>query len=95
VDGSSCKGNFSAESDVDVGVLYNPNCLPEWEKHSRDYLELSDKLRREVDLVTLNQASPILRYQVLKSEKRVLCHNQRAANEFFLRRLNEYFDLKR
>ncbi len=92
--GSTVGAGFSAHSDIDIGVLYNSGCSPSWGDHLRDQVELSDRLQREVDLVSLNQASPILGYQVLKPGYCLFCSNQRAANEFFVRTLNEYFDLK-
>lgn len=93
--GSVVGGCLSEHSDVDIGVLYISGCLPGWEDYLRDQQDLSDRLQREVDLVTLNQASPILGYQVLKSGNRVICRNQRMANEYYVQTLNEYFDLKR
>ena len=93
--GSATGGNFTAESDVDIGVYYKKGQAPDGLILLGEQQELSDLLNRPVDLVALNRASPILNYQVLKNGQRVLCPDERAANEFFVRTLNEYFDLKR
>jgi len=45
--------------------------------------------------VNLDDASPILRMQVLKYGIRVYTRDVRRVNEFFVRTINEYDDLKR
>ncbi|ACM60766.1 putative nucleotidyltransferase [Caldicellulosiruptor bescii] len=67
--GSYAKGKLHEKSDVDVAVYLNERIA----KDSKKVLEfqikhmsnISDILRREVDLVVLNQASPLLRHEVI------------------------------
>ena len=92
--GSTVSARLLEQSDVDIGVLYKPDCIPDMMQRLQEQTELSGLLQREVDLVTLNQASPILGYQVLKYGECILKPDQRAANQFFVCTLNEYFDLK-
>lgn len=93
--GSEASGLSNEQSDVDVAILFRRN-----KGVSRDKrLEIEDNLiallKREVDLVVLNDASPILRMQVLKKGKKIVEHNRKDANSFFVQTLNEYDDLKR
>ena len=85
---------FSDQSDIDIGVLYQPNRLPDFDLRLQEQAELSDQLKVQVDLVALNRVSSILGYQVLKYGENILRRDRRAADLFFVRTLNEYFDLK-
>jgi hypothetical protein len=51
-------------------------------------------LGRQADLVSLNQASPILAMQVLRYGECVFERSARAAREFCVRTMFAYFDLK-
>ena len=85
---------FNKDSDVDIGVLYRSDSISNWEETNQDRVTLSDLLRFEVDLVVLNNASPILCYQVLKLGKCILSLQPHVINQFFVRTINDYFDLK-
>lgn len=93
--GSLLGSTYSEQSDIDVGVLYQPGSTPVFERRMHEQAELCDHLKVQVDLIPLNQVSPILGYQVLKYGECVLCRDPSAAGLFFVRTLNEYFDLKR
>ena len=89
--GSIVNGIFHEESDIDLGIYFQhiPN--------TTQYLEMkenySEKLKREVDIVVLNTADPIIRMQVLKNGL-VVKKDSHTYNDFFVRTLNEYDDLK-
>lgn len=83
-----------SESDVDVAILFHQSRIP-------DSLALMDmKFRLEqltgapVDVVCLNNASPIVSMQVLKKGKKILDKDGFLTNEFFVRTVNSYADLK-
>lgn len=92
--GSEASGMSNKKSDVDVGILFEKDQLPSGD----DLLDMEDNLtshlKREVDFVVLNDASPIIRMQVLRKGKKILEHNRKDANSFFVRTVNEYDDLK-
>ena len=92
--GSATGERFSDRSDIDIAVLYDPHHLPTPDERLQSQEQLSDRIHYSVDLVVLNNASPILGYQVLKHGERLLVRDRRAFNAFFVRTLNEYFDLK-
>ncbi len=65
--GSKVKGNFKEDSDVDLAFLAFKDLS------SKDFLELTVKLsqhfKKEVDLVDLKKANPLLLYQIAKNCK--------------------------
>jgi len=89
--GSYAKGTPRKDSDVDVAVLFDVPPGIEEIASLREALTLL--LKKEVDLVLLNLAGPVIRMQALKTGK-ILYHEKGAYEEFFTRTLNEYTDLK-
>lgn len=90
--GSAAQNRLAAESDVDIGLLFEapPDALRLLELQE----DVTTILKRQCDLVTLNQASPILAMQVLKYGELVFERSERAVREFQVRTLFAYFDLK-
>ena len=91
--GSSVHDQSSVFSDVDIAIyfagttdFYRINNLRE---------ELSALLGKEIDIVVLNNASPILRMQVLKKGRLIVDLNRRLYHAFFSNTVKEYDDLKR
>jgi predicted nucleotidyltransferase len=89
--GSYAKGTPRRDSDVDVAVLFDAPPGSDEVSDLREALTLL--LKKEVDLVSLNLAGPVIRMQALKTGK-VLYGEKGAYEEFFTRTLNEYTDLK-
>ncbi|MGO9482327.1 MAG: type VII toxin-antitoxin system MntA family adenylyltransferase antitoxin [Candidatus Kryptoniota bacterium] len=94
--GSFGTSRFNADSDIDIGIL---NEKTPKRIFDGGYFELKAGLESaagiEVDLVILNTASPILCMQVLKYGRKIFEKDARAANEFFVRTVGSYADLKR
>lgn len=90
--GSAVQNRLADESDVDVGMLFAaaPDALGLLELQE----DLAAVLKRQCDLVNLNQASPVLAMQVLKHGEIVFERSERAVQEFQVRTLFAYFDLK-
>jgi predicted nucleotidyltransferase len=91
--GSAAANRLTPESDVDIGILFRqkPSALELLQLQQ----EFTDVLGIQADVVNLDDASPILRMQVLKYGIRVYTKDVRRVNEFFVRTINEYDDLKR
>lgn len=89
--GSFAKGTAMEDSDVDVAVLFGSR--PDME----DVLELTERLslllKRDVDLVVLDTAGPIIKMQALKTGI-LLRAAEGAYEDFFVATINEYDDLK-
>lgn len=52
-------------------------------------------IKRETDIVILNNSSPVIRMQVLKNGVILINKNRAIYNDFFVRTVKEYDDLKR
>ena len=57
--------------------------------------KISEMFGLEVDIVVLNNASPVIRMQVLKKGALLVNKDHKVYNDFFVRTVNEYDDLKR
>ncbi len=93
--GSSCTGRRLPESDTDVAVLLSdlPGDMLEC------YLDLVQMLSGpfgdELDLVILNQAPPLLAYQVVKEGRVIYCRDEGARIEFEAKTMRRYMDMSR
>ena len=80
--GSATGERFSDRSDIDIAVLYDPHHLPTPDERPPVAEQLSDRIHYSVDLVVLNNASPILGYQVLKHGERLLVRDRHRLQRF-------------
>jgi len=89
--GSFATGKSRPDSDVDVAVLFSriPDHMEILDLRER----LSGGLKRDIDLVVLNDAGPIIRMQALKTGIRLRAEKG-AYEDFFVRTVNDYDDLK-
>ena len=69
--GSTARGQARKGSDVDLGILLDPDTS---EARSRALLDFDRAAGREVDVVFLNEAPPLLRFEI--SRDGVLLHEQ-------------------
>jgi predicted nucleotidyltransferase len=90
--GSFAGGTVTVESDVDIAILCRQTSS--FDRREEIRAALCAGMKREVDLVDLNGASPILRMQVLKKGI-ILIDNASVYEDFFVRTTGEYDDLKR
>ena len=93
--GSHARGQAGALSDVDLGVWLDAE-LPAEERHARR-LELTVAATRalgggEVDLVVLNDATPLLRHRALRDGQRLVERDPVARVRLETRALLEYLD---
>jgi predicted nucleotidyltransferase len=92
--GSVARGEARASSDVDVGLLYEtPPASTLLGQPLLAAAELESKLKRRVDLVVLNGASPDLVHRVLRDGILLLQPNPSVRIAFEVRMRNQYFDL--
>jgi predicted nucleotidyltransferase len=91
--GSTATHRAHRMSDVDIGVLFKTR--PRIDRIIRLRDKLISLLRKEVDLSVLNEASPILKMQVLKNGTLVYAADKAQFSQFFVDTVNQYDDLKR
>ncbi|MFY9340894.1 MAG: nucleotidyltransferase domain-containing protein [Planctomycetota bacterium] len=94
--GSVARGDERNDSDVDIGVVFG--CHRQLELADLDRCadmqdELAGLLRREVDVVALDAASPDLQFRVLRDGVLLFEGDREARVEFEIHVRNEYFDL--
>lgn len=92
--GSQVSGTAYSGSDVDVAFLFKKGHLPTTDGLLQMQDDLISQLRREVDIVILNEASPIIRMQVLRKGKKIIERDHQVYIDFFVRTVREYDDLK-
>lgn len=93
--GSHAKKKSRDQSDVDIAILYEPNYLPEIFSQLQMKEDLENLLKKDVDLIVMNQANPIFKHQIFKYGRLLFCKNQRFFHQFFSYSLMEYDDIKR
>jgi predicted nucleotidyltransferase len=90
--GSAVSGRLTKNSDVDIAVLFSN--APDFSNVLKIINDVSEAIGREVDLVVLNNSSPVIRMQVLKNGKLIKSKDDTIYNNFFVRAVKEYDDLK-
>ena len=89
--GSIARGFSTDESDVDIAIMFER--VPDLFELNDFRDQLSRCAGKEVDLITLNTASPIIKMQVLRYGL-LIKKGERDYNEFFVSTVREYSDLK-
>ncbi len=84
-------------SDIDLAIYLDPNYRHR--KHGYSYeseliSELSSLLTAPVDVIVLNRASTILKYQVIKNGVLIFSRCNKTRREFHEKTIRDYLDLK-
>jgi hypothetical protein len=90
--GSFTENRLTRESDVDVAILFRNT--PDYSLIVDIMDGISEISGRDTDIVVLNNASPIVKMQILKKGWVLKNDSERIYNDFFLRTIKEYDDLK-
>jgi len=93
--GSQAAGSATAESDVDIAILFNEFGVPGTDRYLQMEDNMTSRLKREVDLLVLNSASPVIRMQVLNNGTLIIKNDHQTYIRFFVKTVNEYDDLKK
>lgn len=95
--GSHATGKANPFSDVDIGVLLRQQ-VPR-EAYLDQTLELGRLLAPifrgmgEVEVVVLNNAPPLLRYEAIRPHRLLFCRRKEIQVDFEVQTLRRYFDL--
>ena len=90
--GSFAEGRARSGSDVDVAVYVEG--VFGWRDHVRLMHDLEDAVGRRVDLVVLNEAPPLLAYEVVSKGRLVYCRDDEVRARVEAKILREYFDVR-
>lgn len=92
--GSYAQKRESEKSDVDIAILCEYDQIPtafdliDWRE------EVESLIHKKVDLICLNDASPILGMQVAKHRKSLLMKKPRLHTNYLMTLFSEYAELK-
>lgn len=92
--GSEAQEVANQESDVDIALLYNPGKIPSTWCLFQFQQKLTDLMHQEVDLVVLNDASPIIAMQAIKNGIPLFIRDKKRYQQFEVRLITDYADLK-
>jgi len=98
--GSLAKGKNNKLSDIDIAVFVDKKLIYE-KKHSYGYkasliTDLMSELNTDkIDLVILNEATPLLAHRVIRDGILIYCKDDRARINFQVRTIHEYIDTEK
>lgn len=91
--GSHAKGTQNEHSDVDIAVLFERLKVPSLQDYLKLVAELSTLLRKETDVIILNNADTVLKCQIFKHGVIVFERDRIASRRFVAQGIMEYIDL--
>ena len=91
--GSYAKGNMRADSDVDIGIYLKEEM--NIEEYLKIRMDLTKICKRQVELVVLNAATPLLKYEIYKNNILLFTRDRTIESNYKVKILFEYNDIKR
>ncbi len=91
--GSFAVGKNNSMSDIDLAVYFKENTF-DIDNYMKIKMDLTEILKRDVDLVVLNTAKPFIKSRIINKHIKVLCRDSLVEGQFIDRSLGEYFDIK-
>jgi uncharacterized protein len=91
--GSILEERFNSQSDVDLAILFPRDLNLKQEIMLRQQLE--EKLQRDIDVIDLRTADPIITWQVLQNGRLIFSTEIDEFHQFKARKISEYLDFKR
>ncbi len=90
--GSFVSGKMTAISDIDVGILFHST--PDIYKVNTIKDDLTALLKKDVDILVINDASPVIKMQVLKKGILIFQTDKNIYSTFYGDTVKQYDDLK-
>ncbi len=92
--GSQAAGNANPRSDIDIALLYNKDHVPDKLDLLQFKQHVSDVMLQDVDIVLLNDASPLIAMQALKNGVPLFFRDKKAYDRYEMRLITDYADVK-
>lgn len=91
--GSYVQGKMRPDSDIDIAI-YSEKKLDS-ETYLEIKMDLTDACKREIDLIILNDANPLLKYEIYKNNILLFTRDNVLETSYKIKTLFEYNDVKR
>ncbi|NLW22572.1 MAG: nucleotidyltransferase domain-containing protein [Tissierellia bacterium] len=91
--GSYAREKIRKDSDLDIAVYLREEM--DIDTYLEIKMQLSEICKREVDLILLNEAPPLLKFQIYKNNVLLFSRDKSIETRFKVRTLFEYSDMKR
>jgi len=91
--GSYARRQAHPGSDIDL-AMFQPRSKPDIFELNLARVDLEDLCRRPIDLVILEEASPVLAMQILRNHQLLALQDRRPLDAFVVKTLTDYADLK-
>jgi predicted nucleotidyltransferase len=88
--GSHASGRDRSRSDIDLGVLFNDD-VDGFTRINME-TEISNRLKKDVDLIDMKKSSPFLRHQIYKHGKILYHDGSDFSSEFRANSIRDYLD---
>ena len=92
--GSYAKGTNKEDSDIDLAILCDVKNMPSKMDILSWRQELSEVLHKEVDLICLNDASPIIGMQVAQDKINILIKDEAVYGVYLMKLYSDCAELK-
>jgi len=91
--GSILEPRFNDESDIDLAVYFRT--AVSFEKQIKLSGALADQLDRDIDVIDLRVADPIITMQIIQNGRLVFADEPDQYHQFVSRKISEYIDFKK
>lgn len=91
--GSYAQGKIRVDSDIDIAIYLEKKI--DIETYLEIKMYLSETCKREIDLIILNDATPLLKYEVYKKGILLFTRDRAIETSYKVKILFEYNDIKR
>ncbi|SDZ23974.1 hypothetical protein SAMN05660462_02333 [Proteiniborus ethanoligenes] len=91
--GSYAQGKVRVDSDIDIAI-YSEKRI-DIETYLEIKMNLSETCKREIDLIILNDATPLLKYEIYKNNIVLFTRDRAIETSYKVKTLFEYNDIKR
>lgn len=91
--GSYVQGNTRADSDIDIAIYLEKKV--DIDVYLEIKMHLSEICKREIDLIILNNATPLLKYEIYKNNILLFARDKAIETNYKVKTLFEYSDIKK
>lgn len=91
--GSYVQGKIRLDSDIDIAIYLEDEI--DLDRYLAIKMKLTEVCKREVDLVILNEATPLLKYEIYRNNIPIFSRNRDIEARYKVKLLFEYNDIKR